>query len=699
MMVKKRTKSAKDKKQEIEKLTEDRNKEVEKFFESDEQMKAYLTFMSKFYNYSARNTILIQKQFLGAEAVGSFKFWKDKGFPVQKGEKGIKVLVPYKYKVFERERTNGSGTVKTPVKYATKKEKEGMTQGNIPVKEKLAYTTGHVFDVSQTSATAEDLPEIFPNKWLEGDVENYKEMVHSLKGLAEQMDVKVMDHPRGELGAAKGVYVEYQQPNRDGSYDLRKAIELNPRNSELNNVKTLIHELAHAKLHNTSTENSKTLNKNEKEFQAELTAFTVCSYFHLDTSDTSLNYLHHYTRNHQSINDKLTLMEEVKSTSYEFITHLEKDLLKERDLGYQTNETPEKADMDLQKAYGSIQVVTDGQIKKVEGLSLSEFQEVFHDEHDRNILNQPDLKGLDVPSMIQSFNNLKENWHGDKPNVKMIDPKLNDPAVYVVWSESTLDQTLMTVEDMDKQLAAANLESLKEDGYDKTKINILIPKDHEVSVHVLNRIDLGDGTYGNMYDHLEQSQTHLSKYFPADKGHLGDVYSKEEVSQAFAHIYKENLHLQHRHNRDDHQLSVSNHKVHDAENFAVTYNLLSEDDLNEIQSKVADSFQEEHQHTTLKNQMLNLKGQYERFQSLVQKENTGELTEEKIVGRMAAENQYAESKKQAIQEGYVSEESVLKMEKDITRKAQKQQVKAVDHDNPFSKEGRKTSHKSSGLTM
>lgn len=101
----------------------------------------------------------------------------------------------------------------------------------------------------------------------------------------------------------------------------------------------------------------------------------------------------------------------------------------------------------------------------------------------------------------------------------------------------------------------------------------------------------------------------------------------------------------------------------------------------------------------MKNQMLNLKGQYERFQSLVQKENTGELTEEKIVGRMAAENQYAESKKQAIQEGYVSEESVLKMEKDITREAQKQQGKAVDHDNPFSKEGRKTSHKSSGLTM
>jgi hypothetical protein len=67
-------------------------------------MKEYLDFMSKFYNYSPRNSALIQKQFRGAEAVGSFTFWKNKGYSVQKGEKGIKIVVPTKYETFERER-------------------------------------------------------------------------------------------------------------------------------------------------------------------------------------------------------------------------------------------------------------------------------------------------------------------------------------------------------------------------------------------------------------------------------------------------------------------------------------------------------------------------------------------------------------------------------------------------------------------
>ncbi|MFP3361670.1 hypothetical protein R0K17_30655, partial [Planococcus sp. SIMBA_143] len=78
-----------------------------------------------------------------------------------------------------------------------------------PVQENIAYKTGHVFDVAQTSATAEDLPAIFPNKWLDGEVENYQEMYQSLEKLANQMNVEVMDKPMQELGASKGAYVEY----------------------------------------------------------------------------------------------------------------------------------------------------------------------------------------------------------------------------------------------------------------------------------------------------------------------------------------------------------------------------------------------------------------------------------------------------------------------------------------------------------
>ena len=72
------------------------DKAIEGHFTSPEQMKEYLSFMSRFYQYSPRNTSLIQSQFSGAKAVGSFKSWKDKGFSVNKGEKGIKILVPNK---------------------------------------------------------------------------------------------------------------------------------------------------------------------------------------------------------------------------------------------------------------------------------------------------------------------------------------------------------------------------------------------------------------------------------------------------------------------------------------------------------------------------------------------------------------------------------------------------------------------------
>jgi hypothetical protein len=164
-MEKFKSKTNAEKKKEIEKLTEDRNEQVEKFFKTPEQMKEYLHFMSKFYNYSPRNSVLIQKQFSGAEAVGSFTFWKNKGYSVQKGEKGIKIVVPTKYQTFEREREGKKYQV--GVKYASKEEKEAIKKGDSKTKDHIGYAAGYVFDISQTNAKAEDLPSIFPNRWME----------------------------------------------------------------------------------------------------------------------------------------------------------------------------------------------------------------------------------------------------------------------------------------------------------------------------------------------------------------------------------------------------------------------------------------------------------------------------------------------------------------------------------------------------
>uniref|UniRef100_UPI003CCA38CE LPD25 domain-containing protein n=1 Tax=Bacillus cereus TaxID=1396 RepID=UPI003CCA38CE len=119
-----------------------------------------------------------------------------------------------------------------------------------------------------------------------------------------------------ELGVAKGV-----------SYTLTKEVALNPRNSELQNVKTLLHELAHAKLHTAETHMHYTAP--EKEFQAEMTAYAVSSYFGIDTSEYSLGYLASWTQG-KEMKDKTKLLKEVHETSIEFIETIESSLEKEK---------------------------------------------------------------------------------------------------------------------------------------------------------------------------------------------------------------------------------------------------------------------------------------------------------------------------------------------------------------------------------
>lgn len=96
-------KTAEEKQKEIEELSEKMTNQLSSYFVSEDALKEHLAFMSIFYNYSLRNATLIQSQFMGASAVGSFKFWKDKGVSVKKGEKGIKIFVPTPVTYFNRD--------------------------------------------------------------------------------------------------------------------------------------------------------------------------------------------------------------------------------------------------------------------------------------------------------------------------------------------------------------------------------------------------------------------------------------------------------------------------------------------------------------------------------------------------------------------------------------------------------------------
>lgn len=306
------TKSPEEKKEAVQVLTKKMEKSVEGYFRTPGDLKEYLTFMAKFYHYSPSNISLIQSQFQGANAVGSFSFWKEKGFPVKKGEKGIKILVPNRTVAKFKDK---DGTWKSVTK-ASEQEKKQIESKSVEVMPgRLYFAVGHVFDVSQTNAKAEDLPRIFPNRWLEGSVTDYQSLYKGMEAIAEKNDVKIIE-PKSELGVAKGV-----------SYPLTKEVALNPRNSELQNVKTLLHELAHAKLHTAETRMNYTAP--EKEFQAEMTAYAVSSYFGIDTSEYSLGYLASWTQG-KEMKDKTKLLKEVHETSIEFIETIESSLEKEK---------------------------------------------------------------------------------------------------------------------------------------------------------------------------------------------------------------------------------------------------------------------------------------------------------------------------------------------------------------------------------
>ena len=307
-------KTREEKETEVKALIENTEKKINQYFESPENIKEYLSFMSKFYNYSLNNSVLIDNQFSGAIGVGSYAFFKEKSFQVNKGEKGIKILVP---QIGKDKFKNEKGEIKSLDK-ATKEEKIKIKDKILKaVKGKTYFVQGYVFDVSQTNAKSQDLPSLFPNRWLEGSIKDYGNFYKGMEKIARNIGVKIVE-PKQELGAAKGV-----------SYTNSKEIALNPRNTELQNVKTLIHELTHAKLHTMEKYNK--YETYEKEFQAELTAYTVCSHFGIDTSEYSLKYLHDWTKD-RTLKDKKELLREVRETSIEYIETLEEVLINKREI-------------------------------------------------------------------------------------------------------------------------------------------------------------------------------------------------------------------------------------------------------------------------------------------------------------------------------------------------------------------------------
>ncbi len=174
-----------------------------------------------------------------------------------------------------------------------------------------AFKVVSVFDVSQTEG--KEIPDIAVNM-LTGDVEHYKDVFAALE--------KTSPVPVGFEKIEGGAH---------GYYHLEdKRIALDEGMSELQTLKTLIHEIAHAKLHdidlNAPLEDLENRpDRRTREVQAESIAYTVCQHYGLDTSDYSFGYVAGWSAGRELAELKSSL-ETIRSTAAEIINSIDEHI-------------------------------------------------------------------------------------------------------------------------------------------------------------------------------------------------------------------------------------------------------------------------------------------------------------------------------------------------------------------------------------
>jgi antirestriction protein ArdC len=209
-----------------------------------ELFRDYLRTSAAFWDYSWHNQMLIWRQRPDASFVGGFHTWLKCGRYVRRGEKGIAILAPMFFK-----------------------DKRQTADGNDSESTRLWFKVVYVFDISQTDGTP--LPEL-PTKSVG---ERGEDMLKRLLRFAESRGISVRFVEKCKLNGAAGT---------------SKGTEIEVRTSETDvttQAATLAHEIAHSLLHFTrdgkriTTRDRKEIDKQQRELEAEATAYVVCSYF------------------------------------------------------------------------------------------------------------------------------------------------------------------------------------------------------------------------------------------------------------------------------------------------------------------------------------------------------------------------------------------------------------------------------------
>ena len=342
----------------LKEITDRLEQGIKELFES-ERYKEYLRVMSKFYNYSFNNTMLIAMQKPDASYVAGFNAWKN-NFQrnVIKGEKGIRILAPAPFKV-KREMEKLDPQTQQPIIGKDGKPVTEEQEVTIP-----AFKVVSVFDVSQTEG--KELPNIGVDE-LTGDVEQYKDFFAAL----ERTSPVPIGFEKIESGA-------------HGYYHLEeKRIAIDEGMSELQTLKTAIHEVSHAKLHDIDLnapkdEQQVRPDRRTREVEAESVAYTVCQHYGLDTSDYSFGYVAGWSSGKELTELKGSL-ETIRSAANEIINSIDehlKEIQQEREAAQEKEILPPSLDPAVQPVVTVLWSESD-KLQEDEKLSLARADTLF----------------------------------------------------------------------------------------------------------------------------------------------------------------------------------------------------------------------------------------------------------------------------------------------------------------------------------
>jgi hypothetical protein len=284
----------------------------------------------------------------------------------------------------------------------------------------------------------------------------------------------------------------------------------------------------------------------EKEFQAEMTAYAVSSYFGIDTSEYSLGYLASWTQG-KEMKDKTKLLKEVHETSTEFIETIENTLEKEKE---KTNEK------EVEGMANKNEKQDEKNILLVEYMSLSKTKQELvsvtelKEQVDRNRAFEPVEGGeqLSDKEFIEAFNVANQEKYA-----ALNQNDITRPTMLIQWGENEnfKSNQLIPFGEANEKMSEviSNIEKAKEEEkerdeyvpYDKTRYQIAIPKEVDrdfgrMELVSMDRLDLGDGDYKTPYEQVLNEKRYLSdEVKQALRDEVVNYRSNKEIPMEKAH--------------------------------------------------------------------------------------------------------------------------------------------------------------------